>query len=155
MEKEQSTRTSSPYSCVSCKNIGAIDHISKNERLEAEVHDLVYSSTQPESKSADVQSFTNNKSSIHAMTLDERQETPLTAGADTSNDSQSEPPTVVLPSSPMSTTVDQYTHGGDLTYPTASVDDLDMSKSEELELIETSRSTAGLGLRQDCRALHR
>lgn len=144
VRKEQSTRTSSPYSCVSCRDIDATDPVSKNERLEAETPDLIHSIPEPDSGSTDVQTAAPDR-------LDGSQESPVTAGADTANESrsQSQPSTVVLPSPLNGTTGKQHTHDGDLeTCLPAPVENLARSKSE-LGRIETSRPTAGLGLRHD------
>lgn len=146
--KEQSTRTSSPYSCVSCRNVGATEHGSENDRLEAEMSDLVRSSPQSDYGSANVQQIVNDKSSILSEILDQSQQKSVRAGADLLNESQVQHTTGVLPHIPKGTTVEEHTHDGDLkTHSTAPADNLVSSESEEIEQIETSRSTAGPGLR--------
>lgn len=147
VSKEQSTRTSSPYSCVSCRDGGATDHILENDILEAEIHHLVRLSPQSEYGSADVQQIATDRNLMNSSILDQSQQNPVSAGADTSNESQSQRSTSVLPVFPKVTSVEQPTHVGDLaTRSTPPVDNVAKPGSEEIERIETSRSTAGLGL---------
>lgn len=145
--KDQSTRTSSPYSCVSCRNVSATDHTSENDRLEAEIHDLVRSSPQPDFGSADIQNVPNDESLINARIPDESQQTPMSIGAENSNESLFQPPANISPLFPKSTAVKHHTPVGDLTSCYAApVDNLAKSESEELVRFETSRSIAGVGL---------
>ena len=142
--KDQSTRTSSPYSCVSCRNISATDHVSENDRLETGIHDLIRSSPKPESRSADVQKVVDHENLIPSKTPDESQQTPMTTSAENSNESPFQPPANDLPLFRTSTAVEQQTHAKDLNASSAaSVENLD---PEELVRIETPRSNAGLGL---------
>lgn len=146
-EQSISTMTSSPYSCISCSNVTATDRISENDRLEAEIHDLVRSSPQTECESADVQQITTDKSSVNSMILDQSQQTPGSAGADTSNESQPQPSTDVVPIISKSTTAEQGTNDRSLpTYSATTVDNPAKSESEEFQRMETSRSAAGLSL---------
>ena len=143
--KEQSTRSSSPYSCISCRNIGGTDHVSENDRLEAEINDPVRSSPQPESENADVQQAATDKSLVNLRVLDQDQQIPMSAGADSSNESQFQPPPDVLPLLSKSTTVEPHTYEENLTTcSTPRVNNLPKSEFEELE---TSRSIDDLGFR--------
>lgn len=142
--KESSTRTSSPYSCVSCRNLGA----TESDRLEAEIHDLVRLSPQPDPGSADVPKIATDRSSTPFTILDQSQETPVSFGVNTSNEFQSQHSANVLLIFPRNRTVEQHTHDVDLTASsTAPVDNLAKSE-EELRRTETSPSTAGLGRQQ-------
>ena len=144
--KDSSTRTSSPYSCVSCRNI-ATEQTSENDRLEAEIHDLVRSSQQPEPGSPKIQKIEIDRSSIKSTIPNQSLEDPVSVGTDTLKDFQSQPSTDILPVSPKNTTVGQYMRDENLaTSAKGFVDPLAKSDSEEFGRIETSRSTAGLGL---------
>ena len=145
--KEHSTRKSSPYSCVSCRNLGATDHVSENDGLEVETHDSVCPSPQPETGSADVQESANDKSLINLEISDQSQRTQLNASADTSKGSQFQFPDDVLPLSPENADVGHPTHLEDLTkYSTAPVESLAKSEFEEPKRIKLSRSTTSLCL---------
>ena len=146
--KGSSTRTSSPYSCVSCRNIGVTDYVSENDELEAEIHDLDHSSPQPESGSADVQRRdATDESLIKIGILDETQKNPASVDADTLNEIRLQPPEDVSPIVPMSTTIEQHAINEDLTTCSPSlVNDLHQSKFEGPEQVGTSPSIAGLGL---------
>ena len=144
--KEHSTRTSSPYSCVSCRNLSATDHVPENDGLEMETHDLVCPSPQPEPGSADVQESANDKILMNSKIPDQSQPTQVSASADTSKESQSPFPDDVLPLSPENANVGHHTHLEDLTkYSTAPVESLAKSESEEPKQIKLSRSTTSLG----------
>lgn len=147
--KDQSTRTSSPYSCISCRNLAAIDHIPEIDKLEAETHDSVCLSPQLESGSADVRDFAESTSLMNSRILDQSHQTLVSAGADTSNESQFQPPNDFLPLLPEKTIDEYHTHDENLTKSsTAPVNTFVKPESEEPERIETSRSTASLGLQR-------
>ncbi|KAL9138603.1 MAG: hypothetical protein Q9175_000176 [Cornicularia normoerica] len=148
MPKEQNTRTSLLCTFVSCRNVGATDHTSENDRLEAEIHDLVRSSSQPETESIGVQQPAIDTGWTKSKVPNQSQQSPVSADPDTSNESHFEPPPDVLPPFPKSTNNVQHKHDDHLpTYPTASVDNLAKSDSEELERIEMSQSSAGTSMR--------
>ena len=148
VSKEQSTRTSSPYSCVSCRNAFAVEHISEDDRLEAKMHGIAFPDSQAELGSVDVQKEIGNDDLISSRILKRSQQAPLSANTGTPNESQFQASKDILPISPKSTTVEQHTHSKDLTtYSTPPVGNIAKSEREEIERIEMSRSTAGLSLR--------
>ena len=120
--KEQSTRTSSPYSCDSCKNIDVTAPTSENDKLDTEMYDIFRSSPRIESGSANV-------------------------GVDSADGSQVQPSKDILPLLPKSPTVEQDTLEEDhATHLASPADDASKSELEELESFEPSRSAAGFGL---------
>ena len=144
--KDQSTRTSSPYSCASCRNPSGTVNGSRNDRLEAERDDLVRSSSQPETGSADVRREATDNGLMNTRTSDQSQQD---AGADTSNELQFQPRKDVLPHISKSTAVVHNTHDKDLiTSSTAPENELAESEMEGLERGEMSTSAAELG--QQC-----
>ena len=144
--KDQSTRTSSPYSCVSCRNLSGTVNGSENDRLEAEIDDLVRSSSQPVAGSADVQQAAADNSLMNTKTSDQSQQTPGSAGADNSNVFQFQSPMDVLLPIPKSTTVVHNTHDKDLTTSSnAPENELAKLETEGLKRVEMSTSVAGLG----------
>ena len=146
--KAQSTRTSSPYSCVSCRIVGPTDHISENDKLEAEIHDLVRTSLQPDSGSGDIQHISTEESLKNFRILDQSLLAPVSSSADTSNGSKSQPSMDIFPLFPKNAIVEQRTHDGDLTrYSTAPADNFTNSESKEFERMERSQPEASLGLR--------
>lgn len=145
--REHSTRTSSPYSCVSCRNLGATENVPEKTGLEGGTHDLVCPSPQPGTGSADVQESANEKSLMNLKIPDQSQQTQLSASADTSKGSQSQFPDDVLPLSPENANVGHHTHLEDLTkYSTAPVESLAKSEFKEPKQIKFSRSSTSLGL---------
>ncbi len=145
--KEQSTRTSSPYSCISCKNISATEQVLESDKLEAEVHDLVRSGPQPEPESTSIKSGVIGND-LNSKIPELSQPIPVSPRLDTLNESQSQPAKDVLHVSLKSTTFEQQTHDMNLTASSAApVDNLARSEFEDLNWVETSRSNAGLGLR--------
>ena len=145
--KEHSTRTSSPYSCVSCRNLGATDHVPETDGLEAETHDLICPIPQSESGSADVQESANDKSLMNSKIPDQSQRTQVSASTDISKGPQSQFPDDVLPLSPENANVGHHTHLDDLTkYSTAPVESLAKSEFEEPKRTKLSRPTTSLGL---------
>ena len=146
---DESTGTSSPYSCVSCRNGDVTDYVWENDKLEAEIHDLVRLSPQPGSGSANAQRDATDQSLLRIKILDQSQQTPMGAIADTLNELQSQSPKDVLTLVPSSTVLEQHTHDKDpAEHCTALIDDLAKPESEGLERIETSPSVAGLGLQR-------
>ena len=144
--KDQSTRTSSPYSCVSCRNLSGTVNGSENDMLEAEIDDLVRSSSQPVAGSADVQREAADNSLMNTKTSDQSQQTPGSAGAENSNEFQFQPPMDVLLPIPKSTTVVHNTHDKDLTTSSnAPENELAKLEIEGLKRVEMSTSVAGLG----------
>ena len=138
VSKEQSTRTSSPHPSVSCRNVGATQYISENDRLEAETNDLVRSNPLPNRGIANVQQDENDKHSINLVILEQSQQT------HSLNEPQYHPTTDVLPHFARRTAVEQQ----DLTtHSTGPVDNHAGSAAEKLERIEKSRSSDSLGLR--------
>lgn len=147
VSNSHSTGTSSPYSCVSCRNYNETDYISENDMLEAETHDLVRSSPQPESRSPGAQRDATDISLSNTKIVDLSQQGPVSVLDDTLDELQSQSTTDVLPLVSSSTTVEQPTHGKDLTSSyTAPIDDLGNAEIEGLERVETSPSVAGLSL---------
>ena len=149
VSNNHSTGTSSPYSCVSCRNYNETDYIADNDMLEAETHDLVRSSPQPESRSAGAQRDATDISLSNTKIVDHSQQGPVSVVDDTLDELQSQSTTDVLPLVSSSTTVEQPTHGKDLTsFYTAPIDDLGNAEIEGLERVETetSPSVAGLSL---------
>ena len=143
----QSTRTSSPYSCVSCKNISATEQVLESDKLEAEVHDLVRSDPQPELESTNIKLGVIGND-LNPKIPEQSQPMPVSPGLGSANESQSHPPKDVLPFSLKSTTVKQHTHDKNLSASsTAPVDNLARLEFEDLKWVETSQSNAGLGLR--------
>ena len=146
--KDQSTRTSSPYSCVSCRNMSATDHISEIDMLEAEIHDPVLSRPQSESGGAIVQPTATDDGLVNLRLPDQDQQIPVGDGAEPSNESQFQPPPDALLLLSKSTTIEPHmTDENPTKYSTAPVDDLPKSENEEIERTETPRSTDGLDLR--------
>ena len=146
--KAQSNRTSSPYSCVSCRNVGATDHISENDKLEAEIHDLVRTSLEPDSGSGDIQHIPTEESLKNFRILGQSLLAPVSSSADTSHGSKSHPSTDIFPPFPKNAILEQRTHDGDLTrYSTAPSDYLANSGSEEFDRMERSQPEASLSLR--------
>lgn len=147
VSNSHSTGTSSPYSCVSCRNYNETDYISENDMLEAETPDLVRSSPQPESRSAGAQRDATDISLSNTKIVDHSQQGPVSVVDDTLDELQSQSTTDVLPHVSSSTTVEQPTHGKDLTsFYTAPIDDLGNAEIEGLERVETSPSVASLSL---------
>lgn len=147
VSNSHSTGTSSPYSCVSCRNYNETDDISENDNLEVEIHDLVRSSSQPESGSAGAQRDATGISLLNRKIVDHSQQGPVSVADDTLDELQSQSTKVILPLISSSTTVEQETHGKDLTsYYAAPTDDLGNAEIEGLERVETSPSVAGLSL---------
>lgn len=145
--KEHSTNTSSPYSCVSCRNLAATDHTAENEGLGVEAQDLVCSSPQPEIGSADVQESVNEKSLMNSKILDQSHRTHLGANADTSNESQFQSPDDVLSHSPGNSDGEHHTNVENPTkHSNAFSGIVAKSEFEEPMRIESSRSTTSLGL---------
>lgn len=146
--KEQSTRTSSPYSCVSCRNLDVTSHNSENDRLEAEIHELVRSSPQLRSESVDIPEIVADGTQIDSVELGPSQESTATAGANALNQSQSQPSAAILPILPKKSTIEKCTYDVELArHSSASVDILANSEPGRLERIETSQPTGDLGLR--------
>ena len=128
LSKGQSTRTSSPYSCESCRNTVPV---SENDKLEAAIHNVLSSS--PRLGSGRFQ--------------DHSQQTNVNADADPSDDSHVQPPKHILPLLPKSRTVEKYRLGKNrATHFTSPTDDASKSELEDLENFEPSQSSAGLGL---------
>ena len=147
--QDQSTGTSSPYSCDSCKNIGVTDSVSENGLLGSEPHDLGCSSLQSESESANVQQDAADKTPIDIGILNQKQQDSVSGCSVTSNESRLRPPTDVLRPVPNSTTIEQHTCGEDIiTYSAAPSDNLSKSSSDALKRVESTPPVAGLGLQR-------
>ena len=145
----ESTGTSSPYSCDSCKNIDATDFVSDNGLSKPEPLDPDYPSLQSESESAKVQRATTDKSLFNVKLLDERKQKPASAAANISSELQLQPPKDVSPPFPDDATVENNTRNKDhTTSPKAPIDTLAQSELEGLERFEISPSVAGLGLQR-------
>lgn len=81
------------------------------------------------------------------MPVSNSQQGPVSVADDTLDELQSQSTKVILPLISSSTTVEQETHGKDLTsYYAAPTDDLGNAEIEGLERVETSPSVAGLSL---------
>ena len=146
--EQQSTRTSSQFSCDSCKNLGARDRTSENDRLEAEIHELVHSSPQPEIESTNVQQLATDECLTPSKVPDKSQQSPLSTSLNNSNVSHLQTPTNVVHLLPKSSTAEQQMHDRyPSTYSAAFVSSLVYSDSEGLKWNETSQSNASSSLR--------
>ena len=144
--KEQSTRTSSPYSCESCKNIDVTALTSENDKLDADIPDVFRSSPPLDSGNANVQRWSSTRM-MNPGFLERSHQTSASAGADSSDGSQAQPSKDILPLLPKSPSVEQYTLKKEqATHLASSTDDASKSELEELESSEASRSAAGLRL---------
>ena len=146
---DESTGTSSPYSCDSCKNLDATDFISDDGLTKPEPLDPDHPSLQSESESAKVQRATTDSILFTKDLLDERHQKSVTAVAVTSSESQLKPPKDVLPLFTHDANVEQHTRNEDhTTYPNVSIDTLAQSENEGLDRFEMSQSMAGLGIQR-------
>ena len=144
--QDQSTGTSSAYSCVSSKKLGVTDNNSGNDLSKVERDDLDRSSLQSDSKSANLQPSATHKSPIVIEVQCQRQQNALSA---ITNKSQYQPSTDVLPLVPYSTTIEQHRHNEALTIcSTEPVNNMVKSKIQNLKRVEGSRPVAGLGLQR-------
>lgn len=147
VSNSHSTGTSSPYSCVSCRNYNETNYTSENDMLEAETHDLIRSSPQPESRSAGAQRDATDISLSNTKIADHSQQGPVSVVDDTLDELQSQSTKDVLSLASSSTTVEQPTHSKDLTsYYTAPLDDPGNEEIEGLERVKTFPSIANLSL---------
>ena len=145
--EEQSTRTSSQFSCDSGRSLDARDRTSENDRLEAEIHELVRLSPQPETESTIVQLATD-ECLTPSNEPDKSQQSPLSTSLNNSNVSHLQTPTNLLLLLPKSSTAEQQAHDRHpSTYPGASAGSLVTSDSGGLEWNETSQSNASSSLR--------
>ena len=146
--EEQSTRrTSSQFSCDSGRSLDARDRTSENDRLEAEIHELVRLSPQPETESTNVQQLATDECLTPSNVPDKSQHSPLNTSLNNSNVSHLQTPTNFLQLSPKSSTAEQQAHDmRPLTYSAASVGSLVNSDSEGLEWNETFQSNASSSL---------
>ena len=140
--KGTSTRTSSPFSCDSCKNID-VTAPTENDKLEAETHDIFRSSPRLESGNADVHSQSSEKM-MNPRLLNHIQQTLVIAGADPSDDTQVQDSKDILSLLPKSPAAEQYIPERD--HVTHFTSPADITSKSELEDFEPSRSAAGLGL---------
>ena len=148
VQQEQSTRTSSQFSCDSCRNFDARDRTSVNDRLEAEIHELVRLSPQPETESTNVQQLATDECLTPLNVSDKSQQSPLSASMNNSNVSHLQTPTNFLHLLPKSSTAEQQAHvRHPSTYSAASIGSLLNSDSEGLEWNDTLQSNASSSLR--------
>ena len=142
---DDSTGTSSPYTCDSCKIIDATDFTSDNGPSKLEPLDPDHPCLQSESETAKVQRATTDDSQFKIELLDAREQQPVNAVAVTSSELQLQPPKDVLPLFPYGATVEKRTRNTrNTTFPKAPVDILAKSEVEGLERFEMSSSVAGL-----------
>ena len=142
--EEQSARTSSQLSCDFYRNLGARDRPSENDRLEAEIHELVRLSRQPENESTNVQQLANDECLTPSNVPDKSQQSPLSTSLNYSNVSHLQTPTNFL----HRLTAEQQAHDRhSSTYSAAPVGSLVNSDSEGLGWIETFQSNASSSLR--------
>ena len=151
MPEEQSTRTSSQFSCDSCRNLGARDQTSENDRLEAEIHELVRSSPQPETESVNVQKLATDECLTPSNVPDKSEQSPLSTlsiGLNNSNVSHLQAPINLLHLLPNSSTAEQQAHNRHpSTYSADPLGSLVNSDSEGLEWNEKFESNASSSLR--------
>ena len=146
--EEQSTRTSSQFSCDSCRNLGARDRTSENDRLEAEIHELVRLSPQPETESINVQQLPTDGCLTPSNVPEKIQQSPMSTGLNHSNVSHLEAPTNILHPLPKSSTTEQQAHDRHpSTYSAAPIGSLVNSDSEGLGWNETFQFNASSSLR--------
>ena len=146
---DESTGTSSPYSCDSCKHIDAGDLISDNSLSKPEPLDPDYPSLQSESESAKIQRATTDNSLFNKELLDERQQKPMSAVAFTSSELQPKPAKEVLHLFPHDANVEKHMRNKNHTnYLKAPIDTLAQSEVEGPERFEMSPSVAGFGLQR-------
>ena len=145
--KDQSTRTSSPYSCISCRNLGVTDNVPEVDNLEAEVLDPVIPSPQREPGSTGSQDSATEKNLTSFEKLQQSQQSSASAGADIRNESQYQPSKDAL-SFPSRTSADeQHSHDEDsITNFTTPIDNLHMSEHKDVKQVETFQSVASHGL---------
>ena len=144
VSKEQSTRTSSPFSCDSCRNIGVTDQQPQNDKIEADANNLVLLNPLPDSGNALQHSALNKDLDLEIP--DQSQRSPESTEFDTSNESPSRSPGYVSRLNPETTLVQQHRNDADLTKCSNPRDDLARSDFEDLSRVETSRSSASFGL---------
>lgn len=145
--KDQSTRTSSPYSCISCRNLGATDNFPGTDELEGEVHDPVFPIPRPKSVSTGLQQSVTEEDLMSLEKKQQSQQSSASAGADIANESQDQPPKDALSFSSMNFADEQHSHDEDPTTDSpTSTDNLCKSEAGDLKQVETSQSVAGLGL---------
>ena len=146
--EERSARTSSRFSCGSCRNLSARDRTSENDRLEAEIHELVRLSPQPETESTNVQQLATDECLTPSNVPDKFQQSPLSISLNNSNVSHLQTPTRFLHLLPKSSTAEQQAHDRHpSTYSAASAGSPVNSDSEGLEWNETFQSNASFSLR--------
>lgn len=146
---DESTGTSSPYSCESCKDIDATEFISDSGLSKPEPLDPDHPSLQSESESAQKQRATLDNVLFKKDLLNGRKRKPVTAVAVTSSEAQLNPPRDVLPLFPQVVNIEKYTRDRDhTTYPNAPMDTLAQPEVESLERFKMSPSVAGLGLQR-------
>ena len=144
--KQSSTRTSSPFSCDSCKNLNTADGALEEDNLEAERHDSDHSSTRPDSG--------NPSSTQDGMDQDSRlasrNQSPdavVSAGLNTSKESQSQHRRDVVPHVRESPSSQGHPNNMSLQkISTGLTDGLTRSESEDVKPIATSRASTSLRL---------
>ena len=146
--EEQSAWTSSQSSRDSCRNLGARDRTSENDRLEAEIHELVRLSPRSETESTNVQQLETDECLTPSNVPHKSQQSPLSTRLNNSNVSHLQTPTNVLHLLPKSATAEQQAHDRHpSTFSAASVGSPVKSDSEGLEWNETIQSNASSSLR--------
>ena len=146
--EEQSIRTSSQFPCTSCINLGARDRTLENDRLEAEIHELVRLGPQPEPESNNVRQLATDECLTPSNVPDKSQQSPLSTSLNNSNVLRLQTPTKFLHRLPKSSTAEQQAHGRHpSTYSAASIGSLVNSGSEGLERNETFQSNVSSSLR--------